>query len=455
MELAQKVSRTIAEFGMLKGGERVGVGVSGGVDSIVLLELLEELRGELRLELFVLHLDHGIRGEESRRDLEFVRERAQEKGIPFFCREVDTPSYAKQEKLSLEEAARQLRYSFFEEAIRELGLERVALGHTADDQLETVLMALLRGSGIKGLKGMPPKRGPYIRPLIRIWRKEIKEYARKRGLRYVLDSSNLDPSFLRNRIRLQLLPLLEGFNPRIRERLLEMAEILREEDEALEDFARDRLGQLVRERGEGLRLDLEGLRDLPRGLASRVLSLAYILLSDQDLPYRHRRALLDMVWGGVRRMDLPGELLALKEGDTLYLGPEPKVRTIEEKVLLIPGVTVLEGTGMAIEAEVLEGPPGPPSPELAYLDLDKLHLPLTVRSPREGDRFVPSGMKGKKKLQDFFVDLKVPRHRRPQIPVVLSGGEICWVAGMRVDERFKATAETKRTLLLRLTGETP
>ncbi|HEX16193.1 MAG: tRNA lysidine(34) synthetase TilS [Deltaproteobacteria bacterium] len=451
VKVERKVREIIDEFQMLRGGETVGVAVSGGVDSVVLLDLLKGLAKDLKLELVVLHLEHGIRGEEARRDEAFVRDLARREGLPFHFRRVDTPRHARERGLSLEEAARELRYAFFESAAKELGLERIALGHTADDQVETVIMAFLRGAGLRGLKGIPPVRGIYIRPMLRLWRREVQEYAAERGLPFVVDSSNLDPSYLRNRIRHEVLPMLEGINPRIRERLLEMAEVLREEDEALQEVSHREKERLCRRDGPGWRLQVEELLRLPKGLRSRVLTEVFQDLAKVPLPYRHHQALKDVVEGKKRGVQLPKGLVALREGGEIYLGPEPKGTQIEERVLVVPGVTVLEGGELEIEAEERQGPPaGTPSPDVAYLDRDKLHLPLRVRSARQGDRFVPLGLGGTKKLQDFFVDEKVPRSKRSLVPVVLTGDEICWVAGMRVDERFRATPETKRTLILRL-----
>ena len=454
MEIWRKVRETISEFELLSEGDRVGIGLSGGVDSVVLLDLLERLKEELKLELYLLHLEHGIRGEESKRDLEFVKKLAQERNLPLFFKEVDVPLYAKKEKLSLEEAARALRYLFFEEAIRELHLNKVALAHTADDQVETFLLALLRGAGLKGLKGMPPKRGPYVRPLIRVWRKEIEEYALQRGLRYVIDSTNFDLSRLRNRIRFELIEFLKTFNPRIKERILEMTEILRQENEVLDLLIEEHFKDLAQKEGKGIYFDLRALKELPQAIRIRIMALAFRDLTGLDLSFRHRRAIELLINGKGGDVKLPRGFLASRQGEKVYIGERPESFEIQPKELQIPGITEI-GPQVFIEATIITTSDEKPSPEVALLDLDKLTLPLKVRSPQEGDRFVPSGMSNKKKLQDFFVDLKVPRFLRKEIPIVLSGEEICWVGGFRVDERFRAKENTQRVLKLRLIKEKP
>lgn len=456
MDLIKRVKQTINDLGMLRGGERVGVAVSGGVDSVVLLDLLGELSEGLKLSLLVLHVEHGIRGEESRRDEAFVRRLARERGLEFHSERVDTPSFAREQKLSLEEAARELRYRFFEAAYRRLGLDRIALGHTADDQVETVLMAFLRGGGLRGLKGMPPVRGLYIRPLLRFWREEIEAYARRRGLQWVADSSNLETVFLRNRVRQELIPFLEAFNPRIKGRILEMVEVLREEDEALEAIAAEALERMVHREGRRLRLILQEVLRLPKGLRSRLLGRLVSEISGRPLSYRHHRALAEVVEGRSRAVELPSGVRASREGLFLFLGPKETPPEVKERLLEVPGTTRLEELEMEIEAEIHQGkPPQGPSPEVALLEYDKLKFPLRVRGVREGDRFVPSGMKGTKKLQDFFTDEKVPRSRRKSIPLVLSGEEICWVVGFRVDERFRAKGGSHKVLLLRAKGARP
>ena len=446
-----RFEETVEEFGMFREGEQVGVAVSGGVDSVVLLHLLWERQSRWRISLHVLHLNHGIRGKEAERDERFVRGLAEELSLPFFGGKVDVPSYRRERRISLEEAARELRYRFFQQAREALGLGKVALGHTADDQVETVLMGLLRRGGSKALKGIPLVREFYVRPLLKVWREEVEEYARKQGLPFVEDSTNLKVAFLRNRIRHELIPYLESYNPRIKERLLALSEILRDEDEFLEGTVEEAERE-VKER-EGVKVfPLPFLRSLHPAIRGRLLQRVFLRLHPSPLSFEHLRRLQEVIGGKRRACGLPGGLRAWREGEELWIGRERATAPLKERPLRVPGTTPLEEIGSVIEAEVLEGPLPVEglTPDVALLDYEKLQLPLRVRGPKEGDRFVPSGMRGEKKLQDFFVDLKVPRCRRSQVPLVLSGEEICWVGGLRVNERFKAHGETRRVLRLRL-----
>ena len=293
-----------------------------------------------------------------------------------------------------------------------------------------------------------------MRPLIRVWRKEIEEYASQRGLRYVVDSTNFELSRLRNRIRFELIGFLKTFNPRIKERMLEMTEILRQENEVLDLLTEKHYKNLAQKEGKGIYFDLQALKELPQAVRMRVMALAFRDLTGFDLPFRHRKAIELLINGKGGDVELPQGFLASRQGKKVYIGERPEGFEIQPKELQIPGVTEI-APGVFIEATIITTSDEKPSPEIALLDLDKLRLPLKVRSPQEGDRFVPSGMFNKKKLQDFFVDLKVPRFSRKATPIVLSGEEICWVGGFRVDERFRAKENTQRVLKLRLIKEKP
>jgi tRNA(Ile)-lysidine synthase len=451
--ILSRVKGTIQRNHMIEPRDHIGVAVSGGVDSVVLLDILAGLREELHISLMVLHLNHGIRGEEAERDQRFVQALSKEYALPHFDREADVPGYMKKHPSSPQEAARELRYLFFEEAIQTHDLDKVAMGQNADDQAETVLMRFLTGGGARGLKGIPPLRGPYIRPLLDIWREELLAYAQHKGISFVQDSSNMKKTYLRNRIRHELLPTLREYNPNIKERLLQLAHVLNEDETYLDGLA-DEVAKRITTEGAETSIPIPQLRSLPQGLQARVLQHAFARLSAGGvLEYLHVQGILHMIQGrgGTKGLALPKGLWATRVYDTLVLGKgeEQPEKMAEATDLSIPGRTRLAGFGKAIEATLSEGRISPrPDPQEAYLDYHQLALPLQARSFHPGDSFMPLGMKGRKKLKDFFIDLKIPRSERPKIPLVISGGDICWVAGWRIDERFKIGKGTKKVLRL-------
>ncbi len=454
-QILSRVKRTIHRHQMILPSEQLGVAVSGGIDSVVLLDILASLKEELHISLLVLHLNHGIRGEEAERDQKFVQDLSKRYALPSLNKKVDVPSYMGETSLSLQEAARELRYRFFEEAMETQNLDKVAVGQSADDQAETVLMRFIKGGGTRGLKGIPYVREErYIRPLLDVWREELQGYAQQRGLAFVEDSSNLKTTYLRNQIRHELLPYLRKYNPNIKERLLQLAQILGEDDLYLEVLAQELAKEIVKRNNEEVFIPISQLLSLPSTLQVRVLQRAFAHISaGKILEYPHLKGILRMAQegGGSKRMPLPGGLWAIRVYDTLTLrkGEGTKEERLKEIALQVPGRTTLKDIGMGIEATIYEVRTSPrPDPQEAYLDYNRLIFPLRVRSYLPGDRFIPFGMKGRKKIKEFFTDLKIPHEQRKNIPLVISGADICWVAGWRIDERFKIGKGTKKTLKL-------
>jgi tRNA(Ile)-lysidine synthase len=452
--LLARVRGTIRRYHMIEPGDRIGVAVSGGIDSVALLDVLVSLRDELHIALLVLHLNHGIRGEEARRDQRFVRGLSKQYDLPYLDKVVDVPAYMKKTSRSIQEAARELRYRFFEEAREAHGLDKVAIGQIADDQAETVLMRLLRGGGTRGLKGIPPVRGRYIRPLLAVWRKELLAYAGHKGISFVQDSSNNEEKYLRNRIRHRLFPVLQEYNPSIKLRLLHLAQVLSEDASYLDALADEiAKGILSRDEEGSISIPIPALRRLASALQSRVLQRAFALLSGSALEYPHVTGIINLIQEhtGGKRIALPGGYEAITSHDRLAIGKqqEPSEEMRGEIALIIPGKTTLDGFGIKIEATIAqEGTVFEADPDAAYLDYHQLVFPLRARSFRPGDNFIPLGMNASKKLKNFFIDLKIPRRERLKIPLVISGGNICWVAGLRIDERFKVTSDTQKILRL-------
>ncbi|MGB9803375.1 tRNA lysidine(34) synthetase TilS, partial [Desulfofundulus sp.] len=325
MGLEQDVRSFIDRFHMIAPGDRVLVGVSGGPDSVALLHLLWRMKGELHISLAVAHLNHMFRGEEARADARLVEELAKDLGLPVYLEEFDVPAYRERTGLSAQDAARRVRYRFFEEVARRTGASRVALGHHADDQAETILFNFLRGTGPAGLKGIPPVRGMYIRPLLDTRRREIERYCQEHSLPVREDASNKKTIYTRNRIRLELIPQLETeYNPRLVDALVHLGHICREENDYLEEQAALLYGRVLKVEGEHhLLLAVPELLSTPLALVRRVLRRAWCHLtgSGGDLSYLQVESLLTLLHtaAGGRVVELPRGVRASRRGQVLRL----------------------------------------------------------------------------------------------------------------------------------------
>jgi tRNA(Ile)-lysidine synthase len=413
--------------------------VSGGPDSVALLRVVVALGGEP----VVLHVDHGLRGEESREDAEFVRE---------LCRRLNMRCEVQRLVLdggsNLQERARDERYRLAEEVAVRLGLRVVATGHTADDVAETVLMNLARGTGLRGLAGIPPVRGNVQRPLIGCTRREILDYLEEIDQPYRTDPTNLTGKYARNRVRLEVLPILEELYPAAASNIARAASLVREDLEVLEELA---TGTLER-KGEEVVLPLDGLMKLQPSLRRHAVRLAYTTLvpDTAPLPTNLIEAVLGLLEGGegTRTLDLPGGVVASgRSGEELafYRGPRPMVSGRED---IRAGEAMVFG-GWRISAREVSGydPVDAARPEVAYLDAG--NGPYQVRMAREGDIIRPLGLGGTKKVLRAMMDRKVPSDLRRNTPVVVDGrDEVAWIVLGELDERYKVDERTEQILRL-------
>jgi tRNA(Ile)-lysidine synthase len=470
------VRKTISDHHMLVGSDAVVAGVSGGPDSLCLLHMLRELHQELGVSVHVGHLEHGIRGEESQADAAYVESLARGWGLPVTVEHGDVPGYAAEHKLAIEEAARRVRYLFLGRVARQVGAQCVAVGHNADDQAETILMHLMRGSGLGGLRGMLPVQtlgaepwwsGPMIRlvrPLLEVSRNEIEAYCHQHGLTPRFDRSNLDLTYHRNRIRHELIPHLETFNPRIRELLCRSARSIADDYDFLRNQGLEAWERLAREDDSAITFPLQPWLELHPSLQRQLL---------REAIHRLRKSLRDITWTHVEqarigvhektagaRITLPQGLFLFVGYDEFVIGEEmqapdlPLVCAVSLRIE-VPGTTVLPDSEWELRAVVVQRDRLPEEalhhvgPWQAYLDLEQTGDQLTLRGRRGGDRFQPLGMAGKSKsLNAFFIDAKVPQHIRDGLPLVVSPRHIVWVAGYRIDERAKITERTRRVMHL-------
>jgi len=480
MLIGERVAAYIARERLLAPGERVVVAVSGGADSLCLLDCLDRLG----YPIVVAHLDHRLR-RGSWREALFVLSQARRRGLPAVVERADTARLL-QRGASLEEAARELRYRFLVDVARQVGANVIATGHTADDQAETVLMHLLRGAGVHGLRGMLPRTSlgswvglraaegiDLIRPLLATWRAQTEGHCRSAGLRPRRDPSNLDRTFFRNRLRHELLPTLETYNPRTREVLVRTGEVMRREAALLDEIVEAVEGRVLRPAGPAVvALARDEFLAQPAALQGLLVTRAAgrLIPGLRDFGFEAVETALERLRDRApgRRASLPGGLELLDEGARVVLvarGGAPALDGLPQLPadgplrLPIPGAIALRSGGR-LAASRVSRPPGSfrEAPiggitRRVWLDGDRLSSELIVRPPRPGDRMQPLGMRGRRKLADIFNSLHVPPSARARWPVVVSGDEIVWLAGLRLAHTVRLTSSTRRAVSLVLTGE--
>lgn len=451
MEAIVASVRQVLQDAGLEADASLVVAASGGVDSTVLLDVLDGLG----YRLHVAHLDHALRSD-SATDSRFVVAEAKRRGLSYSIERRDVGEYSRTEGLSLEEAGRRLRYAFLDQVADRTGAEFIALGHHADDQAETVLLRLLRGSGATGLGGMEIARaGRYLRPLLRVRRAEIEQYARQRGLRYREDPSNRDSRFLRNRVRGELMPLLKSYNPNIAEVLNRTAALLKAEDDLLAELTQKALDTVICECcNDKVALDSTRLLTYHIAVQRRVLRAVLQGLAAADGPFDFARVEQVRGWieAGDKCLRVLGAGLKGQGCGTRYIlrrGQRPPVARSFD----IPGVLVLREHGVKIRVQVVP-PEHFDKAQLGgtqvALDADRLGASVQVRSLRPGDRFQPLGMEGHKKLSDFLIDAKWPKISRDEVLVLTQGEEIAWVAPLRSSHAFRIQSTTRRIALCTL-----
>jgi len=452
--LKAKVKATLKNHRLLKFGDRILVSVSGGPDSVVLLAVLYELRDNFKWNLAVAHINHKLRGKESDKDLEFVKNLAAKYGLKFHSNSFNTKKFAREHKLSLEDAARQIRYDFLEKTAQKIKADKIALGHTQNDQAETVLMRLFRGAGTLGLSGIPIKRGKFIRPLLETSREEVLKYLKEKKVPYRIDKSNLSDSFLRNRIRHKFLPWLKKeINPEIISTLSRTATILNEIDQYLDKETEKFFGKLTQTSKNKILINRQRFSKLENIFKKNLVRYSWTKLTAEIYPLEFKQ--VERVLG-LSEANQVGKRVNLKNGYWAELNSkhlvifkkQPNKYKISVK---FPGEFKLNGYNLKariIERKQLPDRVRTGSENSAYLDLEKLKSPLHLRGFLPGDKFKPLGMKGNQKLSDFFVNSKIPRHKREEILLLTSKKKIAWIVGQRISDEFKITNKTKKVLAL-------
>lgn len=458
--MEEKVWNTIDKYNIIEKDDNIVLGLSGGPDSMALLYLLIAVKKKIDFNILIAHVNHGVRGDEALRDEMFVKEIANRLKLPFFSTQVDMVGLAKKEGITAEEAGRKLRYGFFREIIKTHGSGKIAVAHNKKDQAETLLMRIMRGTGVDGLKGMDFKTGDIIRPILDIDRWEIEKYIQDKEIPTVLDKTNLQSIYTRNKVRIELIPYIEkNFNPNIIDTLYRLSENASLDSEFLEEYSIKRYNSLIKKADDNcIILNYDGFKIENKAIKRRIirktiLDLIHTLQGIEEIHISSVVEMFDRKETG-KRINLPNGIIARVSYEDLIIETD-KVKTSEEKFIhnsiydLNIGNNILERYELEIDLQIIERKDidfKKTSRNIKYFDYDKIVGGIFVRTRDFGDRFNPFGMKGTKKLKDYFIDEKIPRDLREKLPILVDEENIIWVIGYRTSEIYKVSKNTTKVL---------
>lgn len=483
--MINKVLNYIIENKMITKGDKVLIALSGGPDSVAMVHILYSLQNKLGFSCYAAHVNHCLRGEEADKDEVYASELCQRLNIPFYSKRIDIKALAKERGISHEMAGREARYEFFNNLRVKLNLDKIALAHNANDQAETILMRIMRGTGLEGLGGIQAVReGGIIRPILSITREEIEEYCSTNSLEPRVDKTNLQEIYTRNKIRLKLIPYMrENFNEEIISALWRLGEIVEADNEYIRGEVEKKYKELSREEGGRVFLSPETFK-LHISLLRRLIKKACGSVKGNELNInkQHIDAIIELQRLGTgKAITLPEGIRAINEyGEIYFTRLEDKHRdnhnrkdkkgdksqSCNELILKREDIiNNLQSTELyyysqrfdvalilkLIEKQSSVNPKS--SRNMKYFDYDKINGDINLRSRREGDKFNPLGMKGSKKLKDIFIDLKIPREKREDLPLLCFGEDIAWIVGYKISDKYKVDENTKRILQINIERE--
>jgi tRNA(Ile)-lysidine synthase len=455
--LINRVTETVNKYKMIGCGEGIVVGISGGPDSVCLLHVLNNLRQRFSIKLYAVHINHMLRGYEAEGDAAYVKQLCDGLGVKLFAKSIDIKAVSKQNGISLESAGREERYKFFFEVLNNTGSSKIAVAHNMNDQAETVLMHFIRGSGLEGLSGMKPMREDgVIRPLIEIERADIEKYCMENDLKPRLDKSNLETTFTRNRIRLELIPcILKEHNPNLIKTLAVMADNNRSDNDYIDSMVNEALDKMINVEIDSISLPIDWLLSQHLSKQNRIIRRAIerLLGSIVDIENKHIAEIKKIIVKGNTglKIDLPRGIVAEIVYKTLYIKKKQGSSITYEYPLVLNQKIYINELNICIYAYKIH------ANELqsieikrntAVFDSDKLKKSICVRSRIPGDIITPLGMTGTKKVKDFFIDLKIPRREREKVPLLAMKDEIIWILGHRINNKYKCTPSTQEILVV-------
>lgn len=439
--MLQKVSDYIQAHGLCQPDSKILVAVSGGIDSVVLCEVLHQLK----YEFAVAHCNFGLRAEDAEADQLFVKKLAKKYNVPSFTENFNTRAFAEQEKLSIQMAARTLRYEWFERVRQQEGYDFIATAHHSNDLTETILLHLTKGTGIAGLHGIPPKNGHIIRPMLSITKDDIYEYVTERKLIWREDTSNETTKYQRNKIRHEVIPVLKEINPNLEETMQHTAERVSHAESIVSAYIENLREQSIKEAENAWYVSLKPLQN-----ATGLPVVLHELLRPFNFSYSVVLELVEALDGlSGKQFDSPTHTL-VKDRDQLVITP----RNLSSfgSILIQEGDTQVQAGDVYFSIKYVDADKYKlnTKPYVAALDADQLRFPLKLRAWQEGDWFVPLGMNGKKKISDFLIDKKIPANLKDRILLLISDQSVAWVVNQRLDNRFKVTEKTQRVVEISL-----
>lgn len=452
MKMEDRILETITENNLISKGDTVIIGASGGPDSQFLITILNNLKEDLGFDIVLAHLNH-LHRKEAENDEDLVRETAEKLNLKFYSRSRSMDDYAKEKKLSSEDAGRRLRYEFFNGLAKKFPNSKIAVAHNKDDQSETVLMRITRGTGLDGLRAMDYKNGNIIRPILNIKKREILAYLDKNKIPYAIDHTNFENDYTRNKVRLDVIPKLEEINPNVIDSIYKLSDLARDDLEIIEEVVREKFQAMATIKPGEIYFDKDEFENTNPFLLRRILRKAVEVLKGEikDLSKENLDDFLKI-------KDLDNGKSLIK--DDLSLRKSYRYYILEEKSsensqieLNLKECDLVNFNGIYLKSSIINSDNYEKDRNTGYFDYDKLSFPLKVRTRRNGDRFVPLGHKSEKKLKDFFIDQKIDRKKRDEIPLILSKDKIIWLASLRISDEFKVTPATKKILKIEVYDE--
>ncbi len=454
----------VEENFMIEKGDSILVALSGGPDSVCLLHILYSLSKKMNIFLYAAHVNHCLRGEEAIKDEKYAEELCKRLNIPFYCKRVDIKSISKERGVSTELAGRDERYKFFDELKENLSINKIAIAHNANDQAETLIMRIIRGTGLEGLVGIKPIRDSvYIRPILCLTRKEIEQYCNEQNLNPRIDQTNYEEIYSRNKIRLKAIPFIqENFNKDIVSTLNRLAYMCNMDNEFIESKVDEKYQEFCKDEGQCFYICKEGFDEF-EALVTRIIRRALMNFSgiQYNFEMKHVYDIISLQKGeSGKSINLPNGIKAINVyGNVKLEKVKEKIdfKAINQYIFNISEVDEkfvnkeikLEQFGYYMNLEIikLEKKINFSNEQLVkYFDYDKIKEKIIIRSRADGDKIIPLGMRGRKKLKDIFINEKIPKDVRDRTPIVIFDDEIAWVVGVKVSDIFKVTKDTKNIL---------